>query len=64
VAKRRNRFYAVIYEGIDPINGRERRRWHPAGIDRDEAQRIARQLSAQHAEGEPALVERRHSPST
>jgi hypothetical protein len=33
VAKRRNRFYAVIYEGIDPITGRERRRWHPAGID-------------------------------
>ena len=36
-AKRRNRYYAVIYEGIDPITGRERRRWHPAGTDREEA---------------------------
>ncbi len=26
VAQRRNRFYAVIYEGIDPVTGRERRR--------------------------------------
>ena len=37
VAQRRNRFYAVIYEGIDPITGRERRRWHPAGTDRERA---------------------------
>ena len=37
VAKRRDRFYAVIYEGIDPITGRERRSWHPAGTDRDRA---------------------------
>ena len=41
VAKRRNRFYAVIYEGIDPITGRERRRWYPAGTDRAEAEQHA-----------------------
>ena len=41
VAKRRNRFYAVIYEGIDPVTGRERRRWHPAGTDRAAAEQLA-----------------------
>ena len=31
VARKGDRYYAIIYEGIDPITGRERRRWHPAG---------------------------------
>ena len=46
VAQRRNRFYAVIYEGIDPITGRERRRWHPAGTDREQAKELATALAA------------------
>ena len=33
VAKKGLQFYAVIYEGRDPLTGRERRRWHPAGTD-------------------------------
>jgi hypothetical protein len=33
VARKGERFYAVIYEGIDPLTGRERRRWYPAGTD-------------------------------
>jgi len=48
VAKRRDRFYAVIYEGIDPITGRERRRWHPAGTDRTEAEQLAARIAADH----------------
>lgn len=48
VAKRRNRFYAVIYEGVDPITGRERRRWHPAGTDRAQAEELAGRLAAEH----------------
>jgi integrase len=48
VAQRRNRFYAVIYQGIDPITGREHRRWHPAGTDRGEAEELAAQLAAAH----------------
>ena len=47
VAKRRGRFYAVIYEGLDPVTGRERRRWHPAGTDRAEAERLAARLAAE-----------------
>ena len=46
VAQRRNRFYAVIYEGIDPITGRERRRWHPAGTDKEQAEKLATTLAA------------------
>jgi hypothetical protein len=36
VAQKGDRFYAVIYEGLDPVTGRERRRWHPAGTNRAE----------------------------
>jgi Phage integrase, N-terminal SAM-like domain len=43
VAKGR-RFYAVIYEGIDPLTGRERRRWLAAGCDRAAAERLASKL--------------------
>ena len=45
VAQRRGRFYAVIYEGLDPVTGRERRTWHPAGTDRAAAERLAAQLA-------------------
>ena len=31
VARKRGRYYAVIYEGLDPVTGKERRSWHPAG---------------------------------
>ena len=31
VVAKGDRFYVVIYEGVDPITGRERRRWYAAG---------------------------------
>ncbi len=48
VAKGR-RYYAVIYEGVDPLTGRERRRWHAAGESRSDAERLARRLAAHAA---------------
>jgi Phage integrase, N-terminal SAM-like domain len=33
--------------GLDPVTGRERRRWHPAGTDRAAAQRLAAPLAAE-----------------
>jgi len=45
VAQRRGRFYAVIYQGLDPVTGRERRTWHPAGTDRAAAERLAVRLA-------------------
>lgn len=47
VAQKGNRWYAVIYDGLDPVTGRERRSWHPAGYDRTEAERLARRLAAE-----------------
>jgi integrase len=46
IARRRDRFYVVIYEGRDPVTGKEHRRWHPAGTDRAEAERRAAKLAA------------------
>ena len=46
VKKRGDRYYAVIYEGLDPVTGKERRRWHPAGTNRAEAEGLAAALAA------------------
>jgi len=47
VARKRGRYYAVIYEGLDPVTGKEKRSWHPAGTDRAEAQALAARLAAE-----------------
>ena len=47
VTKKGDRWYAVIYEGLDPVTGRERRRWHLVGTDRHEAERLATRLAAE-----------------
>ena len=46
VARKGDRWYAVIYEGLDPVTGRERRSWHPAGTNRADAERLAASLAA------------------
>ena len=47
VIRKRDRYYAVIYEGLDPVAGRERRSWHATGTDRSEAERLAPRLAAE-----------------
>jgi integrase len=47
VARKGDRWYAVIYDGLDPVTGRECRRWHPAGRDRAAAEQLARRLAAE-----------------
>lgn len=47
VARKGTRWYAVIYEGIDPETGRERRRWHAAGGERADAERLAARLASE-----------------
>jgi integrase len=42
-----HRWYAVIYEGHDPVTGRERRRWHAAGTVRADAERLAARLAGE-----------------
>ena len=50
VRRRGDRYYAVIYEGRDPVTGRERRTWHPAGTDQAEAERLAAKLATVESE--------------
>ena len=51
VTEKRGVHYAVIYEGRNPVTGRERRRWHRCE-DRTDAERVAQALTTDH--------ERRH----
>jgi integrase len=44
IVQRKDRFYVVAYDGLDPLSGKERRRWHPVGHDRDEAEAVRRRL--------------------
>lgn len=46
IVTRNSRFYVVVYDGIDPLTGRERRRWHPAGASRIDVEAIAATLDA------------------
>lgn len=46
VTRKGDVWYAVIYEGVDPVTGKERRRWHRAGSDRDEAEALATRLAS------------------
>src|SRR5439155_2736033 len=33
IVQRKDRFYVVAYDGLDPLTGKERRRWHPIGSE-------------------------------
>lgn len=46
IVQRNNQFYVVAYNGVDPHTGKERRRWHPAGRSREDAEAIATRLGA------------------
>jgi integrase len=54
IVQRQDRFYVVAYDGIDPLTGRERRRWHPVGHDRAEAESIAARLDNKRVPPPPA----------
>jgi integrase len=52
IAKKGNRYYAVIYEGVDPATGKERHRWHAAGATRKEAERVMAGLVKRYHDGD------------
>ena len=58
--QRGGRFYAVIYEGLDPATGREVRRWHPAGTDRAAAERLAAKAEKGRSDATRSLTPRGH----
>lgn len=54
IVQRRDRFYVVTYDGLDPLTGKERRRWHPVGNDRVEAESVAERLERERPDAAPA----------
>lgn len=54
IVQRQDRFYVVSYDGLDPLTGRERRRWHPVGHDREEAEQLAVRLDRERDAVPPA----------
>ncbi len=54
IVQRSDRFYVVAYDGLDPLTGRERRRWHAVGSDRAEAEQLAERLQVDRAGVPPA----------
>jgi hypothetical protein len=64
VARKGDRFYAVIYEGLDPLTGRERRRWHPAGTCEMQARLLAAEPAAARASDRSAAPVSITTPSS
>ncbi len=58
IHKKGNRWYAVVYDGVDPGTGKKRRRWVPAGTRRSDAERVLADLIGRKYDGEPAPTER------
>ena len=58
IVQRQDRFYVVAYDGLDPLSGKERRRWHPVGHDRDEAEAVRRRLELEPRDPRPAPADR------
>ncbi len=51
VVKKGKQYYAVIYEGLDPTTGKERRRWHPGGPLKRDAERLVNELVKRKDDG-------------
>jgi integrase len=54
IVRRKERFYVVAYDGLDPLTGKERRRWHPVGHDRQDAELAAARIDRDNAGTAPA----------
>jgi integrase len=54
IIQRKDRFYVVAYDGLDPLTGKERRRWHPAGHDRHDAEQMVERIGRDKAGAAPA----------
>jgi len=55
IVQRQDRFYVVAYDGLDPLTGKERRRWHPVGRDRGEADALAARLDHERTSAPPKV---------
>ena len=58
VTKKGKKYYAVIYDGIDPATGKEKRRWVAAGNRRDDADKLVTELTKRSHRGETVVSEK------
>ena len=58
VARKGNRYYAVVYEGFDAATGQERHRWHAAGDTRKDAEKLLGELVKRMHDGDYRAPER------
>lgn len=58
IARKGNRYYAVVYEGTDPATGKERHRWHAGGSTRREAEKVLTDLVKRIHDGDYRSPER------
>ena len=58
VAKKGNRYYAVIYEGVDQATGRQRHRWYAGGATRKEAEKLLVEMVKRNHDGDYRAPER------
>jgi integrase len=58
LVKKGERYYAVIYEGTDPLTGKQRRSWTAAGASRREAERLLAELVQARNERGPVFPSR------
>lgn len=47
LVERNDRFHVAVYEGIDPLTGKERRAWRAAGTDRADAEAMLARIDAE-----------------
>lgn len=57
-AKKGNRYYAVIYDGINPTTGKARRRWVAAGTRLADAEKLVTELVKRRNDGEPTTPDK------
>ena len=58
VQKKGNKWYAVIYDGVNPATGNYRRRWVQAGTRRGDAEKLLADLVKRAHRGETVVSEK------
>ena len=58
IGKKGDRYYAVIYEGIDSATGRQRHRWYAGGTTRKAAEKLLVEMVKRNHDGDDRAPER------
>lgn len=58
VVKKGKNYYAVVYDGVDPGTGKEKRKWVSAGPRRGDAEKLVTELVKRRNEGVSVAVEK------